>query len=292
MRFKRTAASLLITVLVLALACSDGQAGPDQVTRRLARDALRDMDVTATPEGQRAVTEAAAEYGSRHGIPTVAGDLRAYRVGGELIILRHDSQVHLEERRGRAGITRPLVAGVTPQAGDGVTAQGGWEWQGGECWTSDRSQYKLVRCYKLNKFSDPVWNGDAYRNAWALHYWATVHSKSPYRLTRAKLWSRKQETSAQMRWADWAPRSDLDNSGCTDVDMTFTLNGFSVSHTLKACESWDMTPVNPGEMEQLYQARPNIRWDIDREVGLAVEVYVNQGQYPAWWLHAEIGVTI
>lgn len=263
---------------------------------RIKRNELAGLE-TKTDFAKSIAEEAAKRFAERYGIRISVKDLKIYDLSGDgsdLFIMPAAAEVEYIQRTTGNGSSRLEVKMATAphrtakqsgHSGDIVVQGEDWVWVAGECFARyETTKGWADQCYKLHKYPSSVSTGNGSRDAYALHHWATVSSKSGYVLFSAKVWNAKHSDSWPMEWADWQPRSDREGD-CTPIELSFTIGIATVSHTLNACEKWDITKyTEPG----IFSNQWSTFWGLeqtDREVGYGVEVFVPVGGWPRWWLY-------
>lgn len=306
---RRTKLALVSGILVIMAAlpgigvANNGAEVPAGSSQSSTATELARRDVTSTPTGKKIAQESAKRFREKYGVATDSSDLRVYDMNGDgtdLVVAPKDAEFSVEIQPGDNGkshfalsVTTPSKRKSSPSMGDAtvqaVTIQsaGSWTQVAGECfarYTEPNWGSWIDSCYKLNKFSDTVLSGDKLKDVYALHHYATAGNGNGD-LDWANIWNLPRTPG--LTWADWQPKSDT-TGNCRTENLSVSVNGVGISHPMTACETWDITKSTTAGMFANKWSSPGGIYG-NREVGYAVEVYIDTGSaWPVWTMYWDV----
>lgn len=289
---RRLLVSLFSLCVFLAALSPVRAAGPENGAEALTLNAYPDLDVTNTAQGRDLAVKAVERWASLEYV-TTSDQVRVFQLApNEHLVVPvealQDVRLTVEKKDDGTTVFRPKVSSSkrrpTPSEARGTVEiqTGGWTQVAGLCFarTEGNGGY-MDTCYKLNKYSDPIWNGTAYRDAYAMHLYASTSGYYPYKITQSQIQADKAASSSTMEWADWNPKSDT-TGNCRTYTIGFSINGFVANHSGTVCESWSVNKSStPGSMASAWRHGSG-GTAATREVALGEEVYVPVGGWPVW----------
>lgn len=313
---KRIVSILTLVVMVIVMVTSTGSTTTASTRHyRIDSDQLAQYDVTDTNVGQRVATEAADRFEERYDININPKNLRVYDVARDqnlrdLLVAPKSMEIDFVKQRIGPDEKRHLSVRSATVSQRQAKAQSGNS--GGANASIQAESYPLVagecfaryyekegsatvawsdHCYKLHKYSGQVWNGEAYRDLFALFHYTTAKSvDNNWWLTKGSIWNSEHGNSDPMEWSDWDPRSDQKFDCFEPVTLGFSYGGASVSYSWDVCDTWNITKYSePGVFRNDWEGSA---LNSEREVAYGVEVYVPVDGWPQWYLYTDLEVVL
>jgi hypothetical protein len=252
------------------------------------------VDLSGSRQGVR-LAQAARDRFAALGVETDVRDLRVLSDGAGLLIVPRTTRLSaMRSPRGiRSGMTE-LAPVARPEDGAGqrrvrmagtleATPPMSWTVAYTGCYERVTDGWSFIdHCAQILRLQN---DGDPSRDSYVLERWATAGANWPWVVKSAAISAYPTETSAQLSWSDWAPRSDR-TGPCQDYALRLMSPHPTAGRLVERCETWDVTKAaRAGDFRLDWRGCACTH---DRELAFSLSVSVAQGRSPSWYVPAEV----